>query len=174
MSAFSFPGEASSLVAAPQVGGPPAAPPAPSAPRASTPKPVVGPPAAAYPPVAAASPPPRAAPAPAARPVAFAAPAEDDDATMVGAVPADVMAEATGDARAALEEANEWALVYEEFVRTKKLCGETTDGLTYDKFSLKLAQNRDELTKRYACRRVRFSVYIKEGHASLKATPVRE
>jgi hypothetical protein len=93
---------------------------------------------------------------------------------MVGAVPADVMAEATGDARAALEEASEWALVYEEFVRTKRLCGEQTDGLTYDKFSMKLAQNRDELTKRYACRRVRFSVYIKEGRASLKATPVRE
>jgi hypothetical protein len=176
MSAFSFPGEAGSAVATPAVGGPVAAPPAPSAPRASTPKPVVAPPAAAYPPVAAALPPLRAAPGPAARPVAFAvpAPAEDDDATMVGAVPADVMAEATGDARAALEEANEWALVYEEFLRTKKLCGEATDGLTYEKFSLKLAQNRDELTKRYACRRVRFSVYIKEGHASLKATPVRE
>jgi hypothetical protein len=176
MSAFSFPGEAGPVVATPPVGSPVAAPPAPSAPRASTPKPVVSPPAAAYPPVAAALPPPRTAPAAAARPVAFAAPApaEDDDATMVGAVPADVMAEATGDARAALEEANEWASVYEEFVRTKKLCGETTDGLTYDKFSLKLAQNRDELTKRYACRRVRFSVYIKEGHASLKATPVRE
>jgi hypothetical protein len=93
---------------------------------------------------------------------------------MVGAVPADVMAEATGDARAALEEASEWAIVYEEFVRTKRTCGEPTEGLTYDKFALKLAQNRDDLTKRYACKRVKFSVYIKEGHASLKATPIRE
>jgi len=176
MSAFSFPGEAApapALAAPPVVAGPPA----PSVPRPSTPKPIVAPPPAALPPPVAAPPAPRpvvAAPAP--RPVAFAPPppSEDDDATMVGAVPADVMAQATGDARAALEEASEWALVYEEFVRTKRLCGEVTDGLTYDKFSLKLAQNRDELTKRYACRRVRFSVYIKEGHASLKATPVRE
>lgn len=173
MSAFSFPGDAGSAISPP----PPAAPPAPSAPRPSNPKPIVAPPPVQHSPPAGAQPVPRApAPLPAARPVAFAAPppALDDDATMVGAVPADVMAEATGDARAALEEASEWASVYEEFVRTKRLCGEPTEGLTYDKFSMKLAQNRDELTKRYACRRVRFSVYIKEGHASLKATPVRE
>jgi hypothetical protein len=170
MSAFSFPGDAGSAIPPP----PAASPPAPSAPRPSSPKAVAPPPV--QPPPAVAQPAMRAAaPAPATRPVAFAPPpAEDDDATMVGAVPADVMAEATGDARAALEEASEWALVYEEFVRTKRLCGEQTDGLTYDKFSMKLAQNRDELTKRYACRRVRFSVYIKEGRASLKATPVRE
>jgi hypothetical protein len=173
MSAFSFPGDAGSAITP----APVAAPPAPSAPRQSSPKPVVAPPPAVQPPPPVALAAPRAAaPVPAARPPAFAPPppADDDDATMVGAVPADVMAEATGDARAALEEASEWALVYEEFVRTKRLCGEPTDGLTYDKFSMKLAQNRDELTKRYACRRVRFSVYIKEGHASLKATPVRE
>jgi hypothetical protein len=173
MSAFSFPGDAGSAISPP----PAAVPPAPSAPRPSSPKPNLAPPPVQHSPSAGAQPAPRApAPLPAARPVAFAAPppAVDDDATMVGAVPADVMAEATGDARAALEEASEWASVYDEFVRTKRLCGEPTDGLTYDKFSMKLAQNRDELTKRYACRRVRFSVYIKEGHASLKATPVRE
>jgi len=93
---------------------------------------------------------------------------------MVGAVPADVMAQATGDARVALEEANEWASVYEDFVRTKRQCGEATDGLTYDKFALTLTKNRDALIKRHGCRRVRFSVYVKEGHASLKATPVRD
>ena len=171
MSAFSFPGDAGSAITPP-----PATPPAPSAPRQSSPKAGVAPPPVQPPPAVAQPAPRAAAPVPVTRPAAFTPPplADDDDATMVGAVPADVMAEATGDARAALEEASEWALVYEEFVRTKRLCGEQTDGLTYDKFSMKLAQNRDELTKRYACRRVRFSVYIKEGRASLKATPVRE
>jgi hypothetical protein len=165
MSAFSFPGEAS-----PAVGASPAPSP-PSPPRPTNPKPVGGPPPPAPAPQALRAPP---APPPRVVPPPPPPPSEDDDATMVGAVPADVMAQATGDARAALEEASEWALVYEEFVRTKKVCGELTEGLTYDKFSMKLAQNRDELTKRYGCRRVRFSVYIKEGHASLKATPVRE
>jgi hypothetical protein len=162
MSAFAFPGDA------------PAPVPAPSAPRPPLPKPSGSSPLRAAPPPPMPPPPrPVAPPTPRVVPVAAPAPSEDD-ATMVGAVPADVMAQATGDARAALEEATEWAQVYEEFVRTKRQCGETTDGLTYDKFSLKLAQNRDDLTRKYGCKRVRFSVYIKEGHASLKATPVRE
>ncbi len=171
MSAFSFPGDAGPAGAPAPLA---ASPPAPSGPRASPPKPVIGPPPPAAPVHHAPPAPQRSAPVVAQRaPAPYTSP-EDDDATMVGAVPADVMAEATGDARAALEEASEWAIVYEEFVRTKRTCGEPTEGLTYDKFALKLAQNRDDLTKRYACKRVKFSVYIKEGHASLKATPIRE
>jgi hypothetical protein len=160
MSAFSFPGESGPLA------------PAPSPPRPSASKPVVAAPAGP----AAATPAPRAVAAPIPPPVAFTAPSpsEDDDATMVGAVPADVMAQATGDARAALEEASEWASVYDDFLRTKRQCGETTDGLSYDKFALTLAKNRDALIQRHGCKRVRFAVYIKEGHASLKATPVRD
>ena len=64
--------------------------------------------------------------------------------------------------------------VYEDFVRTKKKCGEPTDGLSFDKFSHTLKKNRDALVQRHACKRVKFSVYVKEGRASLKATPVRE
>ncbi len=160
MSAFSFPGESGPLA------------PAPSPPRPSASKPVVAAPAGPT----AATPAPRAVAAPIPPPVAFTAPSpsEDDDATMVGAVPADVMAQATGDARAALEEASEWASVYDDFLRTKTQCGETTDGLSYDKFALTLTKNRDALIKRHGCKRVRFAVYIKEGHASLKATPVRD
>jgi hypothetical protein len=101
-------------------------------------------------------------------------PGEDDDATMVGSVPADVMAQATGDTRAALEETADWAAVFEDFVRTKKQCGEPIDGLTFEKFSNTLKKNRDALVKRHGCRRVKFSVYVKDGKASLKATPVRE
>jgi hypothetical protein len=98
----------------------------------------------------------------------------DDEATMVGAVPAELMAQATGENRAASDEAAEWLSVYEDFVRTKKKCGEPTDGLSFDKFSHTLKKNRDALVQRHACKRVKFSVYVKEGRASLKATPVRE
>jgi hypothetical protein len=62
--------------------------------------------------------------------------------------------------------------VYEEFIETKQRCGESTDGVTYDKFALKLKANLDQLMSRYACRTVRFQVYVKDGKAALKATPV--
>ncbi len=98
---------------------------------------------------------------------------EDDEATMVGAVPAELLAQATGESRAA-EEGAEWLSVYEDFLRTKKQCGELTDGLSFDKFANTLKKNRDALIQRHGCKRVKFSVYVKEGRASLKATPVRE
>ena len=92
---------------------------------------------------------------------------------MVAAIPAEVLAAATGEHKAS-EDVAEWLSVYEDFIRTKKQCGEPTDGLTFDKFQHTLKKNRDALMQRHGCRRVRFSVYVKEGRASLKATPVKE
>jgi hypothetical protein len=92
---------------------------------------------------------------------------------MVGEIPADVMAQATGSVQAR-EDPSEWTTVYEDFVRTKKQCGEPVDGVTFEKFAAKLRQNRDALLKRHGCKRVRFSVYVKDGRASLKATPIRD
>jgi hypothetical protein len=103
------------------------------------------------------------------------APGSDEEPTMVGQVPKDVMAQASGNHLASSnDEAAEWLGVYEEFIRTKKQCGEPTDGLTFEKFQHTLKKNRDALIQRHGCKRVRFSVYVKEGRASLKATPVKE
>lgn len=100
---------------------------------------------------------------------------DDEDATMVAAIPAEVLAQATGENRtSANAESAEWLSVYEDFIRTKKQCSEATEGLTFEKFSHTLKKNRDALMQRHACRRVRFSVYVKEGRASLKATPVKD
>lgn len=101
---------------------------------------------------------------------------EGDEATAVARVPDDVLARATGEHKAALkdDETREWLGVYEEFIRTKKQCGEPTDGLTFEKFQHTLRKNRDALIQRHGCKKVRFSVYVKEGRASLKATPVKE
>ncbi len=196
MSAFSFP-LADGAAVVPQV--PPAHPnpPAfPSAPGPSPPRPS-GPglakdtsPAFVAPPLPAAghapprpqqAPPGRPAPAPPPPVPARSAPAlptsqseEDEDQTMVGAVPAELLAQATGDGRAVSPETTEWVGVYEDFLRTKKQCGEPTDGLTFEKFSQTLKKNRDQLIVRHGCKRVKFSVYVKEGRASLKATPVKE
>jgi len=143
------------------------------------PPPAPAPRPAGPPPGVVARPPPPA-PAPAARPAPPPAPPppqpagdEDEEATMVGSVPAEVMAQATGENRAA-NEASEWLSVYEDFIRTKKQCGEPTDGLTFEKFTHTLKKNRDALMQRHACKRVKFSVYVKEGRASLKATPVKD
>jgi hypothetical protein len=64
--------------------------------------------------------------------------------------------------------------VYDQFIAVKKSCNEPTAGLTYEKFSEKLVKNRDDLIAKTGCREVRFTVYIKEGKAALKATPVKE
>jgi hypothetical protein len=64
--------------------------------------------------------------------------------------------------------------VYRDFVATREKCGEAADGLTYDKFSQKLKKNREQLMAKHACRTVRFQVYVKEGKAALKATPIKD
>jgi hypothetical protein len=202
MSAFSFPLAEAAPADVPAVPPPPHASPAsspepsPAAPPRAPPRPGGGNAAKPAPPgfgppvptPAAALPlvQPRPAPLPAAgRPMAPPAPfrkaaptpepedASDDDATMVGAVPAELLAQATGETRAA-DDTAEWTLVYEDFIRMKKQCGEPTDGLTFEKFSNTLKKNRDALMQRHGCKRVRFSVYTKDGRASLKATPLRD
>ena len=66
----------------------------------------------------------------------------------------------------------EFRQVYRDFIETKQACGEPIEGITYDKFSGKLRNNRQQLITRYSCKTVKFQVYIKDGKAALKATPV--
>ncbi len=63
---------------------------------------------------------------------------------------------------------------YKEFVSTREKCGEPADGLTYEKFKGKLLKNKEQLVAKYQCRTVRFQVYVKEGKAALKASPVKD
>jgi HAMP domain-containing protein len=67
----------------------------------------------------------------------------------------------------------QWSAVYQEFLRVRQGGGESVEGLTWDRFREKLRKNRDALAQKYACRTVRFQVYVKDGKAALKATPVR-
>jgi len=64
--------------------------------------------------------------------------------------------------------------VFDQFVAMKKSCGEPVAGLTLAKFSEKLVKNRDDLMSKTGCRDVRFTVYVKDGKAALKATPVKD
>jgi hypothetical protein len=70
-------------------------------------------------------------------------------------------------------EATYFREVFNDFVELKRKCGESVDALTYDKFSAKLRANRDALIAKYHCKAVKFQVYVKDGKAALKATPVK-
>jgi hypothetical protein len=148
----------------------PAAGAAPSSPGLAGPGYAPGPKPPAVPPARPVGPPPKPALVQTPPPLGGD---DDEDATMVGAVPAELMAQATGESASAPEPA-EWLSVYDDFVRMKKQCGEPTDGLTFEKFAQTLKKNRDALIERHGCKRVRFTVYTKDGRASLKATPVKE
>ena len=43
----------------------------------------------------------------------------------------------------------EFQAIYQDFVDTRQRCGESTDGLTFDKFAQRLRTNRDQLLSRY-------------------------
>lgn len=133
MSAFSFPGDASSPVSSdPRSRGMPMPPSVPNMPK---PKPL-----------------PKAPGSPVGPARRDAAPAEDPEA----------------------ERLAEWQAVYQEFVATKEQCGESTEGFTYDKFEQTLTKNQETLIKRHGATRVKFSVYIKDGKAALKASPLKD
>jgi hypothetical protein len=63
--------------------------------------------------------------------------------------------------------------VFDDYVELKKKCGESVEGLSFDKFATKLKDNRDALMQKHACKEIRFEVYVKDGKAALKATPVK-
>ena len=63
--------------------------------------------------------------------------------------------------------------VFTEYVSTRERCGEAVGSLTLEKFRAKLEANRQQLMSKYGCRSARFSVYVKDGKAAIKATPVR-
>ena len=72
------------------------------------------------------------------------------------------------------DEEAEFRTVYNDFVELKKRCGEPTSGVTYNKFADKLRKNREDLMAKPGTVGVKFSVYVKDGKAALKATPVKE
>ena len=64
--------------------------------------------------------------------------------------------------------------MFNDFVGLKQQCGETTDGFTYEKFEQTLKKKNEELLTRHGAKRVKFSVYVKEGKAALKASPIMD
>jgi hypothetical protein len=111
-----------------------------------------------------------AAAAMSASPEEAAAPAPPPEpATPAPAVPA---AAAPGSPVSTADE-DHWSSIYQEFIKVRRDCGESAEGVPYQRFRSKLQQNRDHMVAKYGCRTVRFQVYVKQGKAALKASPVR-
>ncbi len=108
-------------------------------------------------------------------------PDEDDLPPMPGRAPSDFDAptRVADPSRSLLEQSavadtdTAFRKVYDDFLALKKKCGESVANLTYEKFSAKLVKNRQALMAKHGCREVRFQVYVKDGRAALKATPVK-
>lgn len=121
-------------------------------------------PAPMPPPVAAPQPMAMPAPAPRVPPTAPAKPPPP-----VPAPPVAARAPSPADA----DEAH-YREVFEQYVATRRQCGESTAELTFDKFCVTLRKNCEQImTSRPDAASVRFSVYVKEGKATLKASPTK-
>ncbi len=114
------------------------------------------PPAAAKPPSALQKKAPPAPPRPGAAPSAGKAPA-----------PAAPAAEE-------FDEEKHFKEVFGKYLATRKECGESVDGMSYEKFSVTLRKNRDQILSKHDAKAVRFTVYVKAGKASLKASPIKK
>src|SRR5450432_3680222 len=147
MSAFSFPGDPSSMASPPSAPIPRVMPTAPTAPNKL--------------------------PRPPGRP---GAPAAVLDSTLAEGQSIDSAARRAPSApgRAEPSELEEWQSVFQDFVGLKQQCGENTDGFSYEKFELTLKKKNEELLTRHGAKRVKFSVYVKEGKAALKASPIMD
>lgn len=146
MSAFSFPGDPSSSVT-------------------TVPNVHLGSGGAVVP--AAAKPAPPLPPAPPPRKGTPAAPAVVDSSPLIETGPVS----AAGDPTVGTEAA--WPGVYSEFVRMKETCGEDVSNFTYEKFKRTLEKNQGALMQRHGVTKVKFSVYVKDGRAALKASPMK-
>jgi hypothetical protein len=94
-----------------------------------------------------------------------------EESTQVKHVPQELL---EASASAAQGEETHFREVFEQFVATQKECGGPVSGLTFEKFVRKLHAARDQVMKRHNVPSVRFTVYVKEGRAALKASPVKQ
>lgn len=90
----------------------------------------------------------------------------------VPARPAQVTLAAPARASADSDESH-WRGVFDDFVRVRGQTGESGVPVSYDRFRTKLQRNREQLVQRYSCRSVRFQVYVKDGKAAVRGTPLR-
>jgi hypothetical protein len=88
----------------------------------------------------------------------------------VAASPAPVGSASQSDA---FDEPAHWQETYDQYIATRRQCGEPVDNLSFDKFSVTLRKTRDQVIEKQGVKSVRFAVHVKDGKAALKAQPVK-
>jgi hypothetical protein len=63
--------------------------------------------------------------------------------------------------------------VFDEFYKTKVACGENVQNLTFERFKATLKKQEEAIRERTRCKKVEFRVYVKDGKAALKASPIK-
>jgi len=96
---------------------------------------------------------------------------DPEESTQVTRVPKELI---DASAPAVQGEETHYREVFDQFVATQKECGASVNGLTFDKFVRKLHAAREQVLKRHDAASVRFTVYVREGRAALKASPVKQ
>jgi len=87
---------------------------------------------------------------------------------------AGAMAGPPGNTRRAMNEPEEqahWREVFAQFQARRRESGEAGE-IVWEQFSGTLQRSRDELMQKVSCRGVRFQAVVKQGRATLKASPV--
>lgn len=62
--------------------------------------------------------------------------------------------------------------VYQEFVLARERCQESVEGLNFELFRQRLQQSREQIMSQHSCQTVQFHVHVKDGRATLRATPI--
>ena len=101
---------------------------------------------------------------------------DEDEATMIAEIPqelidaANAQLAASREKKATSEEEQHFREMFEQFVATQKECGE--EEIPFAKFASKLRATRDQILKNHDATGVRFTVYVKDSKAALKANLV--
>ena len=100
------------------------------------------------------------------------APEGYDEPTRVVPIPGDLLEAAQGKVDPSEKREAGLRRLFNDFRSTKVQCGESVEGLTFDKFKASVDKSRSAILQKQKCKDVQFSVYVKAGKAALKATPI--
>jgi hypothetical protein len=103
-----------------------------------------------------------------------APPAHAPSSQELGMAPPDDTNEMPGESTRAVDpQEAHFREVFAEYIAVREKCGEPIANLTLERFRAKLEDNERQLKAKYNCQSARFSVYVKDGKAAIKATPVK-
>jgi len=71
-------------------------------------------------------------------------------------------------------EATQHQSLFNEYLKSREKLGETTTGVSFEKFSSQLSKQKQAIMDKYQCRDVEFYVSVEQGKTKLKAKPLKQ